>query len=123
MPRHITFSPLFQWISVLMGFLAGSLVVAGIASPFGLALQVILFFLGVFVFIDAIIPEGHLSIVAAVLSTVLGGVATLLITIQGISAPWTAIVVVVTILLYFIKFSKKRKKSKPPEKPQGKKAD
>jgi len=94
---------------ILKGLLAGGLVVGGIISPFGLLIQAILFFLGVFVFIDAIIPEGQASIVASFLSAVLGGVISLIAAVTGFSIPWIIVIVLATVVFYSIMFSKRRK--------------
>jgi hypothetical protein len=109
MPQEIVFSPLLQRIPILKGFLSGSLLVAGIANPFGIPLQAVLFFGGILVFIDGIMPNGEVSIVATVLASFLGGLASFLAALEGLSVPWTAAVALAAAWLYFIRFSKRKK--------------
>ena len=110
MQDGISYPPLFQGIPITKGFLAGSLVTAGILSPFGWVVQVILLAAGILVFIDAIIPEGEVSIIATILAAILGGFSSALVTILGISLPWIVGIVIASIIIYYFKRTKKRKK-------------
>jgi len=106
MAKDIQFTPLLQKVPLFMGFLAGSLIVAGLANPWG-AVQIVLLLGGVFVFIDGVIPDGDVSIVATFLAAILGGFVSLLGSVAGFSVPWAAFIVVVTVVYYLMKFSRR----------------
>ena len=108
MADPITSTPLVQGMPILKGLLAGSLFVAGLAFPFGFGLQALLFFAGVLVFIDAIVPDGQVSIIATVLSAVFGGFLSSLAAVLGLAFPWTVLVTAATILFYFERFHRKK---------------
>ncbi|MBL7160561.1 MAG: hypothetical protein ISS93_01780 [Candidatus Aenigmarchaeota archaeon] len=104
------YPPLFQKLAALKGFLAGCLFVGGFANNF-LPLQVILFAAGVFVFIDAIIPDGHTFVMLSILFALFGGLIAGVIALVGLGFYWSILIGIVTLVYYFYYFTKKKRTS------------
>jgi len=112
MSKDKEYTPLFHWDLIVNGLLGGSLVVGGIVSPFGILTQVILLLMGIFIFVDSIIRDGEVSIVATVISAIVGGFISLSAITIGFFIPWMGAVVVVTIIIFIINFSKRRQENR-----------
>lgn len=104
----VTYSPLIRWEHALKGLLAGSLVVSGVLSPVWLGFQAVLFFMGVFIFIDSFVPNGGTSFMATIIFTVIGGVVSLVFFMLGVVLFWAVPMVVIAVLLYLYSFSRRR---------------
>lgn len=107
MTYEIQQHPLIQWMPVLKGIVAGSLVVNGILLPSGIIIQLFLVMIGFCIFIDAVIPKGDMSIVATVFSFILGGVGSVILIASGFGLLWLAAVSVLAIALYMFSLKSK----------------
>ncbi|MBI4181670.1 MAG: hypothetical protein HY520_01755 [Candidatus Aenigmarchaeota archaeon] len=92
--------PIVRWQSAVQGWAAGCLAIGGLLSPLGILVQLILLAAGVFIFIDALMPNGATSPMASIVSAILGGVVTGLSAPLGFLLPWTALMVVLGGLFY-----------------------
>lgn len=110
MAGSVLYSPLIQWKPALQGLLAGSLIAGGLLAPVGWGAQAVLFVMGVFIFIDSLIPNGQTSMMATVAFAILGAIISILSVALGFSPYWVSLVVGVAILFYFVKLSRKRKR-------------
>ncbi len=97
--------PIVQWKSALKGFLAGSLISGSIANPYGIGIQIVLFVIGLFVFIDTLLPSGKgMYGITTAISAVTGFIITLLLSLFGYSLYYLVFIVIVTILVYMDRF-------------------
>lgn len=98
---------LFSWKSFLKGLVSGSLLAGGIINPFG-AVSVLLFIIGVYVFIDSVIPFGEqLYPVLTVSGFILGCIFAFVFSFASLGLAYTALVIIITILMYITKVSKR----------------
>lgn len=87
---------------------AGSLVVSGLLAPFGIVIQGILFLFGLFIFIDALVPNGQTHLVMVVFFAIVGGVVSLLGVLFEVAGVWAGVMFVVAALFYVMKLRKHR---------------
>lgn len=101
MAREIMYPPLVSWKGLLKGMLGGSMIVGGLANPFGLIIQAILFLFGLFILIDGVMVTGKgVFIVICLISAVIFGVLTLVLSATGLGIPYLAAVFIIAFFLY-----------------------
>ncbi len=110
MPGNFRVSPMLQGIPMLKGFLSGSLVVGGVFTTLGPLVQSLMFFTGLFIFIDAVIPNGEVSVIATTLFVAFGGLSSLMASLSGAMPYWCAAVSLVAVVFYYFRFMGKRRR-------------
>jgi len=104
-----------QWKSALRGFLAGSFISGSIANPYHIAIQIVLFVIGLLVLMDILLPAGKgMYGVTSVSAAVAGFIITLLFSMFGYSTYYLVFVIIVTVLVYInlFRFLFKKKEGK-----------
>ena len=104
MVESLTYTPLLQRTPIAKGVVAGSLIMVGVAAPLGLAIQAVLFIIGVVIFIDGVIPSIGGSILATILSAVGGGILSTVLSVIGFGLPWAVLLVILAAALYARRF-------------------
>jgi hypothetical protein len=101
MAREIMYPPLVSWKSLLKGVLGGSLIVGGLANPYGPIIQAIFFLFGLFILIDGVMVTGKgVFIVICLLSAVIFGVITLVLSAAGLGTPYIIIILIIAVFVY-----------------------
>lgn len=105
MGKEITYPPLVSWKSLLKGVLGGSMLVGGLANPYGPVIQAMLFLFGLFVLIDGVMVTGKgVFIVICLLSAVIFGVFTLVFSATSLGTPYLIIIFIIALILYIGRF-------------------
>lgn len=87
--------PLLDWASGLMGFISGGLIVGGILSE-GVFLKAIFILIGIFLFLYDLIPaRKNMYGITAIVFLLIGGIAALLISMNGLGFWYTVLLLVV----------------------------
>ncbi len=90
-----------QWKSALRGFLAGRLISGSIVNPYYIAIQIVLFIIGLLVLMDILLPAGKgMYGVTAASAAIAGFIITLLLSIFGYSIYYLVFVIIATVLVY-----------------------
>ena len=98
---------IMHFAHVAKGFLAGGFVIAGIINPFGLAIQAVLFALGIYLFVDGVVAFGEQpEPIYCSLSSVFGGAVSVAVFLTGFSVIYIVLMILSTILLYKNRISK-----------------
>lgn len=114
MTRAYDYPPIIRWGRAIQGLLAGGLTVGGIlidAGPYGVPIQIILFIAGVGMFLDAIVPDGEMSLMASVGFAIIGGFVSIVGAVAGFLPYWAAILVIAAVLFSLQRFSRKSSKA------------
>ncbi|MBU0953334.1 MAG: hypothetical protein KKA90_02855 [Nanoarchaeota archaeon] len=100
------YPPLTQGSTILRGFLGGGLIVAGLMNPWGLALQAVLFVLGVFILFESCMRQnGGVYILTAVLTAIVSGIIMAFLSLLGWSWILAALFVIGAVLLLVKRFT------------------
>lgn len=94
----------------LRGFLAGSLMTAGLINYFNAAGQITLFIIGLLVLIDSLMLHGRDTHIATTLFfAVMGGVVSIFLTLLYYGFVYIAVVIVAIFLLYLHRLTKSKR--------------
>ena len=110
MGRDLSFPPLFRWRAAVQGLSAGGLLVSGIVSPLGLAVQAAFFISGLLIFIDSLIPNGEVSILTVVFFGIVGGLLSLVGVYFGFHLLWAILAAVIAVAFYSSRWRKSKEK-------------
>jgi hypothetical protein len=103
MGKEIIYPPLVSWKNLLKGVLGGSLLAGGLANPWGVIIQAILFLAGLFMIIDGImVSVKGVFIVICLMAAIFGGALSLVLSVAGMGIPYLAAIIIISILLYFL---------------------
>jgi hypothetical protein len=101
MSKEILYPPLVHWRSLLKGMTGGSLLVGGIVTGYGLLVQALLFIMGLAILVDSVMVTGKgVFIVISLLSALVFGVITLILSITQLIAAYLVIIFIIALLLY-----------------------
>jgi len=107
MERDVEYVPIIGKMSALKGFLSGSLMAGGLFVPIGAALQLIIFIIGFFVFLDTVIPvNSGLYAITSFFFLLIGAIiesALVLINIEYANL-WLIVISLLTIAIYLVRF-------------------
>jgi hypothetical protein len=107
MAREIMYPPLVSRKSLLKGILGGSLLVGGLANPYGPIIQAVLFLFGLFILIDGVMVTGKgVFIVLCLIAAVVFGVLTLVLSVTILGAPYLIIIFIIAFFMYLGRFLK-----------------
>jgi membrane protein implicated in regulation of membrane protease activity len=94
--------PLLQGKSLLKGFLGGNLLIFGLLSGYGLIIQAVFIVFGILIILDSILAAGKGMYAATmVTAAIIGGIIGFISILLFVSTPYSAIIVIVTALVYF----------------------
>jgi len=102
MARDIEFPPLVSWKCLLKGVAGGSLLVGGIANPYGIIIQAMLFLAGLLILMDGVMVTGKgVFIVICLIAAVVFGALTLVISMVGLGMPWLLVMLLIAAGLHY----------------------
>ncbi|RLJ07769.1 MAG: hypothetical protein DRP13_03325 [Candidatus Aenigmatarchaeota archaeon] len=108
MVREILYPPLIHWKSIVNGYISGSLIIGAVFNPYGIFIQILLFIIGLAVFFDTIFPlERMMYAVQICLSSIFGGVITLILSLTNQASVYMFFIFIATVLMYAKKLSSK----------------
>ncbi|RLJ07851.1 MAG: hypothetical protein DRP16_02630 [Candidatus Aenigmatarchaeota archaeon] len=108
MVREILYPPLIHWKSIVKGYISGSLIIGAVFNPYGIFIQILLFIIGLAVFFDTIFPlERMMYAVQICLSSIFGGVITLILSLTNQASVYMLFIFIATVLMYAKKLSTK----------------
>ena len=111
MAREIMYPPLVSWKSLLKGVLGGSMIVGGLANPYGPIIQGILFLFGILILIDGVMVTGKgVFVVICMIAAVISGVLTLILSATALVIPYIIIVLIIAVFVYKDKLLKPMRK-------------
>lgn len=101
MARDIIYPPLVSWRSLLKGILGGSLFVGGMVNNYGFIIQLVLVLFGFLIIFDGVMVTGRgVFIVICLISAIIAGVATLVISATGFGTPYLTAAFIIAFLMY-----------------------
>ena len=101
MAREIMYPPLVSWRSLLKGILGGSLLVGGLVNNFGFIIQLVLVLFGFLIIFDGVMVTGKgVFIIICLISAVIAGVATLVVSAIGLGTPYLTAAFIIAFLVY-----------------------
>ena len=107
MARDMEFPPLVNWKSILKGIAGGSLIVGGLANPYGIIVQAILFLFGLLVLVDGVMVTGKgVFIVICLIAAVVFGALTLVVSMVGLGAPYLLVMLIIAAGLHYSTLAK-----------------
>ncbi len=105
MARDIMYPPLVSWRGLIKGILGGSLFVGGFANNFGFIIQLILVLFGFLIIFDGVMVTGKgVFIVICLLSAIIAGVVTLVISAAGLGTTYLTAAFILAFLIYMAGF-------------------
>ena len=103
--------PITHFGSILKGFLSGSVMASAVFLDMGLALQAVVFVIGLVMFLDAIIMFGEETHIATVaLSFLISILVTFVLYMSGLSLYYLILVAIAGGIYYVHRFLKRLKK-------------
>ena len=102
--RNPEFAALTNIRSILKGLVSGSLIIGSILNNLGFAVQAALFIIGLFIFLDSIMPFGREAfILSTIIFAVIGGIISIVLSLTGSGIYWIIIVIILAVVVYLVR--------------------